>query len=72
MTIKDLGYAADEVLGIGAARYLIFDLFIFTPGGLGTSSGKSKGVESVLTILDKCDIRYSTFIFSLRSTWTLP
>ena len=29
--IKDLGYAADEVLGIGAAGYSIFDLIIFTP-----------------------------------------
>jgi hypothetical protein len=28
---EDLGYAADEVLGIGAARYSIFDLIIFTP-----------------------------------------
>jgi hypothetical protein len=72
MTIKDLGYAADEVLGIGAAQYLIYDLIIFLPGGLGTASGKSVGGESVLTILDKCNIRYLTLIFSLRSTWTQP
>ena len=51
--------------------YLIFDLIIFTPGELGTASGKSVGGESILTILDKCDIRYSTFIFSLRSTMVL-
>ncbi len=38
---EENGYAADEVLGIGAARYSIFDLFIFTPGGLGTASEKS-------------------------------
>ncbi len=47
---------ADEVLGIDAAQYLIFDLIIFTPGGLGTASGKSVGRESILTFLDKCDI----------------
>jgi hypothetical protein len=70
--IKDLGYVADEVLGINAAQYLIFDLIIFTPGRLGTASGKSVGGESVLAILDKCDIRYSTLIFSLGSTWTQP
>ncbi len=66
---KENGYVADEVLGIGAAQYLIFDLIIFMPGGLGTASGKSVGGESVPTILDKCDVRYSTLIFSLRSTW---
>jgi hypothetical protein len=27
---KENGYAADEVLGIGTAQYLIFDLIIFT------------------------------------------
>jgi hypothetical protein len=53
---KENGYAADEVLGIGAARYSIFDLIIFTPGGLGTASEKSVGGESVPTILDKCDV----------------
>ena len=74
MAIKDRRewIAADEVLGIGAVRYSIFDLIIFLPGGLGMASGKSVGGESVLTILDKCDIRYSTLIFSLRSTWTQP
>jgi hypothetical protein len=69
---KENGYAADEVLGIGAARYSIFDLIIFTPGGLGMASEKSVGGESVSTILDKCDVGYSTLIFSLRSTWTHP
>ncbi len=64
---EENGYAADEVLGIGAARYLIFDLIIFLPGGLGTAIGKSVGGESVLTILDKCDIGYLTFIFFLRA-----
>jgi hypothetical protein len=29
---KENGYAADEVLGIGAAQYSIFALIIFTPG----------------------------------------
>jgi hypothetical protein len=38
---EENGYAADEVLGIGAAGYLIFDLIIFTLGGLGTASEKS-------------------------------
>ena len=51
------------MLGIGAARYSIFDLIIFTPGGLGTASEKSVGVESVPTILDKCDGRYLTLSF---------
>ncbi len=68
---KENGYAADEVLGIGAARYSIFDLIIFMPGGLGTASEKSVGGEIVLTILDKCDVRYSTLIFSLWSTWAI-
>jgi hypothetical protein len=69
---KENGYAADKVLGIGAARYSIFDLIIFTPGGLGTASEKSVGGEIVLTILDKCDVRYSTLIFSLWITWAGP
>ena len=63
--IKDLGYAVDEVLGMAQAQYSIFDLIIFLPGGLRTASGKSVGGESVLTILDNCDIRSSTLIFSL-------
>ncbi len=50
----------------------IFELIIFTPGGLGTASEKSVGGESVPTILDKCDVQYSTLIFSLRSTWAGP
>jgi hypothetical protein len=69
---KENGYAADEVLGISAALYSIFDLIIFTPGGLGTASEKSVGGESILTILDKCDIQYLTLIFFLRSTWAGP
>ncbi len=28
---KENGYASDEVLGIGAAQYSIFDLIFFTP-----------------------------------------
>ena len=54
------------------AQYLIFYLIIFTPGGLGTARGKSVGEESILTSLDKSDIRYSALIFSLESTWTQP
>ena len=34
--------------------------------------GKSVGEESILTSLDKSDIRYSALIFSLESTWTQP
>ena len=67
---EEYGYAADKVLGFGAARYSIFDLIIFTQGELGMASEKSVGGESVRTILDKFDVRYSTLIFSLRSTWT--
>ncbi len=63
---EENGYAADEVLGIGA------DLIIFMPGGLGTASEKSVGGESVLTILDKCYVRYLTLIFSLWRTWAGP
>ncbi len=37
---KENGYVADEVLSIGAARYSIFDLTIFTPEGLETASEK--------------------------------
>ncbi len=60
------------MLDIGAARYSIFTLIIFTPGGLGTASEKSVGGESVPTILDKWDVQYSTLIFSLWSTWAGP
>ena len=42
--------------GPTSVQGVIFDLIIFTPGGLGTASGKSVGGESVLFILDKCDI----------------
>ena len=57
------GYATDEVLGISTAQYSIFDLVIFTPGELETASEKSVGGEIILTILDKCDVRYSTLSF---------
>jgi hypothetical protein len=69
---EENGYAADKVLGISAAQYSIFDLIIFMLGGLGTASEKSVGGESVPTILDKCNFRYLTLIFSLRSTWAGP
>ena len=54
----------------GVAQHNIQYLILL--GGLGMASEKSVGGERILTILDKCDIRYSTFIFSLRSTWTVP
>ncbi len=50
----------------------VTDLIIITTGGLGTASENSVGGESVPTILDKCNVQYSTLIFSLRSTWTHP
>ena len=33
-----------------AAQYSIFDLIIFTPGGLETARGESVGGKSILTI----------------------
>ena len=55
-------------------RSMIFDVrsYYFYSRSTWDSKWKSVGEESIQTISDKCDVRYSTLIFSIRSTWAGP
>ncbi len=49
-----------------------YSIFLFLRQSTWDSKWKSVGEESIQTILDKCDVRSSTLIFSIRSTWAGP
>jgi hypothetical protein len=69
---EENGYAADEVLGIGAAGYSIFDLIVFLPGGVWDSNWKISRRRKRSDYFRQ--VQYSIFNFYLfpSSTWTRP
>ena len=63
------------IWGVGHQCSMIFDIrsYYFYTRSTWDSKWKSVGEESIQTIIDKCDVRYSTLIFSIRSTsWAGP
>jgi len=62
------------IWGVGHQCSMIFDIrsYYFYARSTWDSKWKSVGEENIQTILDKCDVRYSTLIFSIQSTWAGP